>query len=165
MSCILFPFVFWFFFYFIYQVCLSCCFRSVSELWVVTSPIHHSEPVSSPRSSETPLLGKTHAHAWSVLCFHKQSLAMLSHLFHRLINLNDIFCFFLQIATISPGMTSCENTLNTLRYANRWGWDNPLQWFGQYLLATGTSWIIHLYEILALLDSSVMSSGFYRIWN
>uniref|UniRef100_A0A4W5PPW1 Kinesin-like protein n=1 Tax=Hucho hucho TaxID=62062 RepID=A0A4W5PPW1_9TELE len=24
------------------------------------------------------------------------------------------------IATISPGMTSCENTLNTLRYANRW---------------------------------------------
>lgn len=25
-----------------------------------------------------------------------------------------------QIATISPGMTSCENTLNTLRYANRW---------------------------------------------
>uniref|UniRef100_A0A8C7ZXX2 Kinesin-like protein n=1 Tax=Oryzias sinensis TaxID=183150 RepID=A0A8C7ZXX2_9TELE len=26
------------------------------------------------------------------------------------------------IATISPGMTSCENTLNTLRYANRWGY-------------------------------------------
>uniref|UniRef100_A0A8D0A7N5 Kinesin-like protein n=1 Tax=Sander lucioperca TaxID=283035 RepID=A0A8D0A7N5_SANLU len=26
----------------------------------------------------------------------------------------------LKIATISPGMTSCENTLNTLRYANRW---------------------------------------------
>uniref|UniRef100_A0A673LVA5 Kinesin-like protein n=1 Tax=Sinocyclocheilus rhinocerous TaxID=307959 RepID=A0A673LVA5_9TELE len=24
------------------------------------------------------------------------------------------------IATISPGMASCENTLNTLRYANRW---------------------------------------------
>lgn len=28
--------------------------------------------------------------------------------------------FSAQIATISPGMTSCENTLNTLRYANRW---------------------------------------------
>ncbi|XP_008948541.1 PREDICTED: kinesin-like protein KIF2A, partial [Merops nubicus] len=27
--------------------------------------------------------------------------------------------YFLQIATISPGMASCENTLNTLRYANR----------------------------------------------
>ena len=25
------------------------------------------------------------------------------------------------IATISPGMASCENTLNTLRYANRYG--------------------------------------------
>lgn len=30
-------------------------------------------------------------------------------------------CFFPdQIATISPGMASCENTLNTLRYANRY---------------------------------------------
>lgn len=28
-------------------------------------------------------------------------------------------CSPVQIATISPGMASCENTLNTLRYANR----------------------------------------------
>lgn len=34
----------------------------------------------------------------------------------------DLFLFFFpdQIATISPGMASCENTLNTLRYANRY---------------------------------------------
>uniref|UniRef100_A0AAQ5XGI9 Kinesin-like protein n=1 Tax=Amphiprion ocellaris TaxID=80972 RepID=A0AAQ5XGI9_AMPOC len=37
------------------------------------------------------------------------------------------------IATISPGMTSCENTLNTLRYANRWEYVDLLQGFGQCL--------------------------------
>uniref|UniRef100_A0AAQ5ZIM2 Kinesin-like protein n=1 Tax=Amphiprion ocellaris TaxID=80972 RepID=A0AAQ5ZIM2_AMPOC len=42
------------------------------------------------------------------------------------------------IATISPGMTSCENTLNTLRYANRWEYVDLLQGFGQCLVSTGS---------------------------
>lgn len=34
-------------------------------------------------------------------------------------------------------MTSCENTLNTLRYANRWEYVDLLQWFGPCFIATG----------------------------
>eukprot|EP00064_Thunnus_orientalis_P018671 superscaffoldBa00004372_g18774 len=43
------------------------------------------------------------------------------------------------IATISPGMTSCENTLNTLRYANRCKYIDLLQ----CITGTGTE-IMHL---------------------
>ncbi len=47
------------------KMCLySSHFRSALGLLVVTSRTLHSEPVSSPRSSETPSSGKIHAHAW-----------------------------------------------------------------------------------------------------
>lgn len=32
----------------------------------------------------------------------------------------------MQIAMISPGMGSCDYTLNTLRYADRWCWQSLL---------------------------------------
>lgn len=56
--------------------------------------------------------------------------------------------FSAQIATISPGMTSCENTLNTLRYANRWEYVDLLQWIGQCLDLAGSE-IMQLYKFRA----------------
>uniref|UniRef100_A0A8C8J4U6 Kinesin-like protein n=1 Tax=Oncorhynchus tshawytscha TaxID=74940 RepID=A0A8C8J4U6_ONCTS len=70
------------------------------------------------------------------------------------------------IATISPGMTSCENSLNTLRYANRWAhvlqlaMGNCLSYnssIGIYNdVKKGLSMIIQLFELGISACSSLM---------
>uniref|UniRef100_A0A8D3BQ18 Kinesin-like protein n=1 Tax=Scophthalmus maximus TaxID=52904 RepID=A0A8D3BQ18_SCOMX len=49
------------------------------------------------------------------------------------------------IATISPGMTSCENTLNTLRYANRWECVDLLHMHSLQVFLTSYTSVISFY--------------------
>lgn len=87
-------------------------FRSAFELWAGTNLTPRSEPASWPKCWGTPSSEKTPEHAWWI------SFCLVWKICQYIISLT-VSCLIVQIATISPGMASCENTLNTLRYANR----------------------------------------------
>uniref|UniRef100_A0A4W6GAE0 Kinesin-like protein n=1 Tax=Lates calcarifer TaxID=8187 RepID=A0A4W6GAE0_LATCA len=54
------------------------------------------------------------------------------------------------IATISPGMTSCENTLNTLRYANRWEYVDQVKHSSKHSTCTRAHTQTHTLHVLPL---------------